>query len=186
MIRPNLTRWTAGTQVGAPEFNQVLDALRFFRDPPQVHVVRGLTTQQINNVTWTPVTFDTAVRDREAEYDPDAPMWSAATPDTLTIRTSGWYHFELNTTWAQQLGDNSRRLQAIVLNGAAVGPTTLRGRIDTRNADTHRSRSVFDTFLNASDTVKMYVYQDSGGARFLNPGASVGAHTGLRLKWTSL
>lgn len=180
MRLPALTKWSAGDQPDASVFNEITYAIDFMNSPPAGWVVAA-AAQSIPLTTWTSLTFDTAVEDREADLNPATPMWSNANPTRLYARTPGWYDIELFVSWPNT-GTGTQRLQRLLpspLLGTAVA------RMDQINVNALKTRNVYSMFLNAGDYVEAQVYTGTASST-ATTAANNSERTGLRMKWFSL
>lgn len=128
---------------------------QFFFFKPQFQAFQyATTTQSIPSGTATLVNWDGS--------NSDSWLGLNLTTDTYTIPVKGVYRFTTNATWNGN--GTGQRYSAIYQNGALV--TTA---ICTRRANASTVSSNVDALFacNVGDTIRMYVFQDSGSAQNL-------------------
>ncbi len=123
---------------------------------PRTAVVRRTTTQSISNTTLTPVSFTSEVVDNASMI--------AVTSDTITLSTAGVWLITGGAIFA--LSGGGDRIAYIEHAGAEIegGGNTLTNSA----ANTIRSSVACCVLAAASDTVKLVVYQSTGGALNIN------------------
>jgi len=116
-------------------------------------VLRRAATQSISNTTDTAISFDTE--------DTDTDGFIAVTADTITVPTAldGIYAITATVAWAASPGANSN--MRILISG-----TTGDYRTSVSDSSVgYQNQSVSAiTALAATNTIKLQVYQSSGGA----------------------
>jgi hypothetical protein len=128
----------------------------------------------IGNATPTTVTWTTEVEDTDA-------MWDAGSPTLISFPTPGFYEFACGAAWATSAvgnrGATIRRSDGTHLGGgrAAANPTAGEA---TSIGFPGAGR------ITAGQTVRMDVYQVSGGALDLSPSdGGLGPRTFLYARW---
>lgn len=170
-----VTTFTAGSVLTAAQLNVASTAVNNLVSPAVCRVTRG-TTQSIANTTDTFVTWPTKVIDTDGMF--------TANDDKITIQTAGVYICTASLSYAA----NATGARAIFI---AKSPT---------NASNYSSffagnqvggnLGTIDTYLAASgiiscvagDTIKLYTYQNCGGA--LNAGnTTLSSASHLSVAW---
>lgn len=183
MKLPIIARWEAGDQPNDVLFNELMDVVNFLNKPPEGHFTQASPVQSIPNITWTPVNFNTVVKDTEAEYDPKNPMWSTTNPSRVYARTRGWYEIEIFTSLANT-ADNLRRVHSILQDGTDLG--NMRAEYYQKTAGSNKIRTCYDMYLDVGSYLELLVWQETGGNLNLVDGGTTGSRTALRMKWYSL
>lgn len=160
---------SVGDAVTAADYNIMANDVISFRNnsgvvPPAVRLERG-TAQSISNTTDTLVTWPTEVFDTDGMY--------TATSDTITVVTAGIYQinvtveFAVNATGIRVVSllknPSSASDQSSRIASTAVSATSVAGGNCVLSCSTIIS-------LVATNTIKVQVYQSSGGA--LNVGST--------------
>lgn len=140
MIVPVVRKWTAGTSVDAELLNELGDALRFLRQPPEC-ALRQTVGQPVSIGAYTVMSYQTVNVDTDG-------MFSISQPDRITINTSGWYEIEIATNWAAAT-DTTLRMQAVYINGVRM---TYSDMVNDGIGNL-RDQLSFDYFLNAGDYI---------------------------------
>lgn len=115
--------------------------------------------QAINDITWTPVDFNTESLDIGAMHS------TTVNPSRFTAPVNGIYVVKARTTFAVGTGVREGRLYR---NG-----TFLEDYVEAEVHSNTYQYSLFcsaDIVLNATDYVEFQVYQNSGGALNINGG----------------
>lgn len=103
--------------------------------------------------TWTPISFNTEVKDTDSIFD-------LAAPTRLTARTAGWYTITGSFVWPGTAGGNYR-LGGIRKNGGGL----LAQATSPFGTGTYPRVSLAAVeFMNVGDYVELNAYQDSGSA----------------------
>jgi hypothetical protein len=125
---------------------------------PPVAVVNGST-----QTPAIPSSADTALKFANVEIDANgpSPMFSAGTPDRLTIKVAGLYLVVAYVQFAVFAATNQRRLRIDTGGGAVLGGQTIVG---TGTVDMQLTAAGVASFA-VNDYVRTIVYQDSGAAQ---------------------
>jgi hypothetical protein len=109
--------------------------------------------QNINNTTWTPVTFNTE------EYDTDT-IHDAGDPTKLTCKHAGKYIITGQITWGDDNSSGIRYL-SIIVNSTTIAQAA-------HAAAAYLTMEIMTVYnLSVNDVVTLNVYQDSGNTRLI-------------------
>jgi hypothetical protein len=135
----------------------------------QISGVISIGTASATTVTWT-----TEVEDTDS-------MWDAGSPTIISFPTPGWYEFQCGAAWATSVTGN---------RGATIrrsDGTHLGGGRSAANPTVGEAMSICFPGagrITAGQTVRMDVYQTSGGPLDLSPSdGGLGPRTFLYARW---
>jgi len=185
MRLPRIDLFQAGTEVNAALLDEVRYAVDFLQDPPGGKFAQT-SSQTISNNSWTAINFDTRVEDREYEVDSTTPLWVVGSPSLITIRTDGWYAFEMAPAFKGGSGGdvNTKRDVRLDIDGVKIG----RKDFTSQGTTPVQYKGWYEYFLTAGAVVKMEMYQNRGSSLGTATPADLSETYGptLRLKWVSL
>lgn len=117
------------------------------------------STQSINNITWTAITFDSETRDDGGFHS------TSSNTDRMTAPATGWYQISANIEFVAS--STGSRMVRFYLNGTTEIARAALASIATYSTFVPLTATYY---LTASDYVTCDVFQDSGGS--LNVGTS--------------
>lgn len=157
------TTHVAGETLPAADYNVIVNDVISFRNnsgvvPPAVRLERG-TTQSIPNATDTLITWPTEVFDTDGMY--------TATSDTITVVTAGIY--QVNATVEFVPNATGIRVLSLLKNPSSATDATSRIAGTTLQATSSAGANCVISCstivsLVATNTIKVHVFQTSGGA----------------------
>jgi hypothetical protein len=147
--------WTSGAKHTGTRDSQDHSAILLAQDPPCAVATRS-TNQSINNNAATDVSFTTEHVDNDTLF--------AATSTTITIVHDGYYMILAGVAWATTSSAGARAA-SIAINGTNQDDMTSEMTALTASPLPFPRHTVGGVIsLVTSDTVKLNVYQNSGGA----------------------
>lgn len=175
---PSVHHWLAGDEFNSLRMNEIAAAIDFIRNPPMVHVARKLTGQLISPAaTYNKVSFDTLYN----SYDPYG-MWSAGTPDQLTVQVPGWYMCELQ--FSGVITTDTRILMGLFKNGFTSNELLFRyDQTTLPTGNNINMRKAVALFFNVGDT--LYYGLHCNNTTFTTAITSDAETCGLRVRWFS-
>jgi hypothetical protein len=117
------------------------------------------STQSVNNITWTAITFDSEIRDDGGFHS------TSSNTDRMTAPATGWYQISANIEFVAS--STGSRMVRFYLNGTTEIARAALASIATYSTFVPLTATYY---LTASDYVTCDVFQDSGGS--LNVGTS--------------
>lgn len=164
MLIPSYSTAAAGGTLLAATWNSnVRDAGNFFLAVPHVILTQSSAVQAVANATFTPVTWDTEVRDNDATHS------TVTNTSRVTAVTAGWYRVAATIGWAGNV--TNQRLSRWGVNGTALAGTEIAQAAIM--ATTWATPAVTtDLFLNVGDYLELFAWQNSGGSLNTNIGAT--------------
>lgn len=144
-------QWLGGSLHTGSRDDQDHDAILLAQDPPGCLITRA-AAQSINNTAFTQITFDTELSDNDGMF--------AASSTTVTIQHDGYYLVVYGVDWGNSA--TGTRVANVLQNGTAVPA----GGLELPTPATGNCVFTGSTVITAvtSDTVKLEVWQNSGGA----------------------
>lgn len=144
-------QWQAGQYMLDTRADQDHDAILLAQDPPGC-VARRSTSQSINNITFTDISFNTEVADPYGMF--------AATSAAINVLYDGYYQVQCGIEWASTSRANLRH-QKVTLNTVEIDGAMW-------EAPCPASGRVIFNFGNVvscvtGDVLRVNVWQDSGG-----------------------
>lgn len=165
---------STGDVYTAAAHNVVAQNINNMRVPPICRVSR-VASLSVNNAADTDITFDTE------DIDTDGMFTASST--TITVQTAGIYLCTANVQWAAN--NTGIRLLYITRNAAANTYAGVQAcsmvAPGTASFNGLQSCSVVVS-CSVNDTIKMLVYQNSGGALSVSTEASFD-YTNLSVAW---
>lgn len=143
-------QWLGGSMHTGTRDDQDHDAILLAQDPPGC-IARRAATQSISNTTFTDISYDTETADNDSMF--------AATSTTITIQHDGYQIILVGNKWASSA--TGTRAHGASINGTVQDEIACQFPGISGNP-----RYTFGGVipLVTSDTVKINVWQDSGGA----------------------
>lgn len=178
MRLPVLTNWTAGDAPDQDLLNEIDYAIQFLLNPPEA-VFESTVVQALPAGFFTPITFQNIRVNNDG-------MWNAATPTIMTIKTPGWWHFDLQDV-CESKADDKRRITGIDIAGGV-----LRGDIHTLNSPgasfgvAKHIQSEFDAFCNVGDQLRLLFFQQATTSINTLAGTTRGDRCILSARWVGL
>lgn len=117
------------------------------------------STQSVNNISWTAITFDSETRDDGGFHS------TSSNTDRMTAPATGWYQISANIEFVAS--STGSRMVRFYLNGTTEIARAALASIATYSTFVPLTATYY---LTASDYVTCDVFQDSGGS--LNVGTS--------------
>ena len=183
MELPDISVWNAGSVHDETTFNAVSYALDFLLNPPECRV-----DQTSHQSVPTGAATATLIEFQSASVDNDG-MWSASTPDYITIQTSGWYELEYAVSWeTKQSGDSTNRIIALFLN-EEIDISQSYGYAEFVNdaSVTPQIWQSYDMFLTEGTKLSLGVFHEFGSTiSTWSSGSDKELQTFLRARWASL
>lgn len=153
MTIPRARTWLDNDPLNTTNLNNDSAAVLFAQDPPAAIAIRSGAAQSIPNSTFTTITLDTEVADQGG-------LWTSGAPTLLTFPEDGLYIaggellFASNATGYREVD--------LELNAAAFSLVAdAKAAISGAATPVHAS-GLF--LVAASNTLRMRVFQTSGGA----------------------
>lgn len=135
------------------------------------------TTQSIANATLTPLSFDTAIYDTEAQGDLGA-CWSAGDPTKIYAKRDGYYM--AGGSWSLAAAQNtaaSRQFIAIRLNGTIYVGGNENHTVASKDSVIAVATGMF--WMAAGDYIEAIVYHDEGGSKNASAASATVQHSNL-------
>lgn len=121
-------------------------------------VVRRTTSQNVLELTTTPLNYNTIIRD-DANF---TTSWSGGNGTRLTAPYNGWYSVFANCHWNESvLTGSNGRIMELRLDGTTYFPTQCFPNV----AVNARQSASMMYYLTAGQYFEVTTYQDSGSTR---------------------
>jgi hypothetical protein len=143
----------AGAILTAVQWNSnVRDGINYIITPPLV-IVRQNSAQTIANITWTAITWNTEIVNRDGMHS------TSVNPTRFTINTPGFYHCKSILAWTQS--SSNVRASKYATNGS----TESRGASSQAAGNLTVGQMLDATiYYNTGDYAEVYGYHSSGGS----------------------
>lgn len=169
---PSPRTWTVGELLTASKMNTDLrNGLNFLLSGKPVASLTKTANQSIPNNTFTNITWNTELIDRDAGHD------NSTNNSRYTAQTAGWYRVIAHLSWNANFTAKIR--QTAVLRSAAQLFFLSAGFGDA-DGNFASSTSAGLIFLSVSDYLEVQGMQASGGALDVVP-----THSRFELEWSS-
>jgi hypothetical protein len=177
---PSPKTWDVGEVVDDDLLNAELKATsEFFLTQPSLLVSRS-NSQSINNASWTPVTWNTTYYDSDAMHPGNS--------DTVTVVTAGIYDIRAVAMWTANVTggrgisvDHNNPGTTVIARGGALSSGSSPGEGDENTITTVQTATM--RALAVGDTIKVFVWQESGGALNLLGDATANLWSFLSVRW---
>ncbi len=136
----------------------------YLGDLQAARVYRG-STQSVNNITWTPITFDNETRDDGGFHSTSSNL------DRMTAPATGWYQISANIEFVAN--NTGSRMVRFFLNGTTEIARAALASIATYSTFVPLTATYY---LTAGDYVTCDVFQDSGGSLNVGTGGFYQIH----------
>lgn len=170
--------YVAGNVLTAAQLNQDLrDNVAFLASPPRAAANR-ITTQSITNNAWNLVTF--TVEDTDSDG-----MFSTGSGDRFTCVTPGRYF----VTFTAGFATNTTGLRGYAISKGTTVATGFFAEqlLSVATSGGHWASISGEVVLAAGETVSCQVFQNSGGALDLTPGAVLTSEpVRATIRWVAL
>lgn len=163
------------------EFGESLfDVVNFLLNPPMVHLIQRSPAQNLPNITWTPILFDSEFMDTEG-------MHNATVQGTrVTPKTPGWYRGWIGTSWnAHASGGLGKRHMMPRKNGDFALGNPQRRDIRPQGVENLvvKGERFFMSFNGTTDYVELMSWQNSGATLTTAVSGSDEPRSELFLRW---
>lgn len=115
---------------------------------------------------WKYVNYDTLLAGSSSG------MWSPGSPDRLTAIHTGWHLVSVSFALVESVGEHDHIVGFRVYSSGG-SPLSYAGGTRTRRASISEETQTIPIYLTAGQSVKAYVYQDTGSTRTIASGATM-------------
>lgn len=157
--------FAANDTLTAANMTILADDLKFLKNPDRARVYMT-SAQTVANASWEAVSWDAE------DYDTGG-LWTSGSASRFTAAVDGWYCVKGQVQW-EQSGTGFRRLtirKNDTTSDATGGSQWARSDQQPNGSDDTFMQIVCDLYLSATDHVRMFAYQSSGGGLDIKTGS---------------